>query len=104
VAPRLLQVNYTLNVPLADFREHAAKVADAIAAVPGLRWKIWLHDPATGGAGGIYVFDAQPALDAFVNGPIIAALRANPAVRDVTVRPFDVLPQESRVTRAPVGA
>ena len=38
----LLQVNFTLGVPAADYAQMCAGLADTFAAVPGLRWKTWI--------------------------------------------------------------
>jgi len=42
----ILQINFNLNVPVAEYQKMADAVAHAFLDVPGLRWKIWLLNPA----------------------------------------------------------
>lgn len=100
---RLLQINYRLNVPIETFRREFGPAARDIADVPGLRWKLWIAGPGRSEGGGIYVFDDEAALDAYLNGPIVAALRSHPAFSDLSVKQFEILADESAVTRGPVG-
>ena len=55
----ILQINFNLNVPVAEYQKIADSVAHAFLDVRGLRWKIWLLNPAAQEAGGIYLFDNQ---------------------------------------------
>ena len=98
----ILQINFDLNVPVAEYQKMADSVAQAFLAVPGLKWKIWLLNPAAQQAGGIYLFDSQASLDAYVNGPIVAQLRGLTAVRNVSIKQFDVMPEITTLTRGPV--
>ena len=100
----ILQINFNLNVPVAEYQKMADSVAHAFAGVPGLRWKIWLLNPATQDAGGIYLFDSQASLDAYLNGPLVAQLRGLPSVRNISVKQFDVMPEATALTRGPVEA
>ena len=44
-------------------------------------------------------FADRAAATAYLEGPIIAQLRNNPAVTDISVRRFDVIPGPSATTR-----
>jgi len=70
----ILQINFNLNVSVAEYQKMADSVAHTFLNVPGLRWKIWLLNPATQEAGGTYRFDSQASLDAYLNGPLLAKL------------------------------
>jgi len=74
-------------------------VAPTIAAVPGLVLKLWLIDEEHRRAGGAYLFSDRASATAYLDGPSIAQLRSNPAVTDVSIRRFDVLPGPSATTR-----
>lgn len=100
--PKILQVNYKLNGSVADFMREAAAVASALAAVPGLRWKVWLMNEAEHEGGGIYLFDDDASLQTFVEGPIVTALKDHPALRDLSVKQFDVLEDLTKETRGPI--
>jgi len=54
----ILQINFALNVPVAEYQKMVDSVALAFLNVRGLRWKIWLLNPAAQEAGGIYLFDS----------------------------------------------
>jgi hypothetical protein len=100
----ILQINFNLNVPVAEYQQLADSVAQNFLGVPGLQWKIWLLNPATQEAGGIYFFDSQASLDAYVNGPLVAKLRALPSVRNISIKQFEVMPEITALTRGPVEA
>lgn len=94
-----LQISFDLRCTPDAYRDLANHVAGAIAAVPGLLWKIWIVDEQRGRGGGVYLFTDRAAASAYVEGPIIQRLRANPAVAGVDVRLFDVLAGPSVITR-----
>lgn len=105
MSARILQINFTLNgVTPSEYTEGCRPVAEPIAAAPGLCWKIWLVNEEERSAGGIYLFDDERTLRDYVDGPIIAAIRSDPSIRDLQVRQFGVIPDLSAVTRAPLAA
>ena len=97
----ILQINFNLDMPVAEYQKMVDSVAPAFLEVPGLRWKIWLLNPAAQEAGGIYLFDSQPSLDAYLNGPLVAKLRGLTSVRNISVKQFEVMPEASALTRGP---
>ena len=99
---KLLQINYQLNSAVSDFMRESKPVADIIANVPGLRWKIWLKNDDENEGGGVYLFEDSEALKSFVHGPIVAKLRSHPAVVDVSLKEFDAPKDLSSITRAPI--
>jgi hypothetical protein len=99
---KLLQINYQLGSAVSDFMRESKPVADVLANVPGLRWKIWLKNDNEELGGGIYLFEDPEALKSFVEGPIVAKLRSHPAVVDVSLKEFDVDEDLSSITRAPI--
>ena len=54
--PVLLQVNYGFDMPAEEYVSAVKPLAEAVAAVPGLRWKIWLLDEERREGGGVYLF------------------------------------------------
>ena len=57
----ILQINFNLNVPVAEYQKMADSVAHAFLDVPGLRWKIWLLNPAAQeAAASIYSIARRP--------------------------------------------
>jgi hypothetical protein len=100
----ILQINFNLNVPASEYQKMADSVAPVFLDVPGLKWKIWLLNPATQEAGGIYFFDSQESVDAFLNGPIVAQLKGLAAVRNLSMKQFEVMPEVTALPRGPVEA
>jgi hypothetical protein len=99
--PRILQINFRTRLPRAEYEQACAEASDAIAAVPGLLWKAWIFDEKTARAGGIYLFEDESALNAYVEGPIVAGIRMKP-FEDLTLRSFEVLLPLSEATRFPL--
>ena len=91
--------------------------AELIRAVPGFLTKAWLHNDAV--SGGFYLFTDHAAARAYIDGPVVASLHANPAFTNVEIHTFDVdadlsartgiraaasarRPQQDRETRMPM--
>jgi hypothetical protein len=53
-------------------------------------------------AGGIYLFKDDASVQAYLKGPIVAAVSKNPAFSSVEAKVFDVLEKHSKITRGPV--
>ena len=103
MSQKILQINYKFGIPAADFSRALLPAAQPIADSPGLVWKIWLMNEADNEAGGIYLFDDEAAVNRFLGGPIVSALKANPSVSDIRVKMFDVSEAHTLVTRGPIG-
>ena len=101
---RLLQINLKFNVPSSDLKTAFAAVADDIAAVPGLRWKIWIINEQEHEAGGVYLFDDSDSVRVYLEGPIVAGLKAHPALSDISVKQFDAIEDLTSITRGPIKA
>ncbi|HEY0464618.1 MAG TPA: YdhR family protein [Polyangiaceae bacterium] len=99
-----VHVDIDLNVPTEEWLSHCQRVVDMMLSVPGLEWKLWLASPAANSAGGIYLFRDEASASAYVGGPVIAALRRNPSVRDVRIRVYAVEEALSRRTHAVEGS
>jgi hypothetical protein len=101
---QLLQINYKFNGSRADFEREFGPVAAEIAKVPGLRWKIWLFDEVEARGGGHYLFDDESSLSAYVDGPVVTALKSHAAFSELAVQTFAVLEGPTAVTRGPVDS
>jgi hypothetical protein len=99
---KLLQVNMKFDIPRAELEAAWLQAAQPIAETPGLRWKVWLMNETDREAGGIYLFDSEEAAKGYLDGPIVAQLKASPAIRDITAKLFDVLETHTAITRGPV--
>ncbi len=99
---RILQINFKFNISPSELAEGFAPLAEPIAAVAGLRWKIWSLNEAESEFAGIYLFDDSESAQAYLTGPIITELGKHPALSDISAKQFDVIDEFSAITRGPV--
>jgi len=99
---KILQVNLKYKVTPAEIAEALMGLAQPCADVKGLEWKIWLHNEETKSAGGIYLFQDGASVKAYLDGEIVAGVMSHPALSDIDAKVFDVLPEHSKITRAPL--
>ena len=96
----ILHVRTTTRTSPRAILAGAAGPARAVAAVPGLIWKVWLVDEAAAELGGVYLFASRAEAQAYVDGPILEHLRHDPHVIKVEHRMWDTHAL-SALTRAP---
>jgi hypothetical protein len=95
-----LIVNFNLDgLTEEEFASSAQELAPVFAAVPGLGSKVWLADRAEGVFGGVYLFESEEALDAYLQSELFAGIGATPGLVNMSVRRFGVLEEPTRVTR-----
>jgi hypothetical protein len=99
---KILQVNFKFNVTGEEYAQAVAALADAYAAVPGLRWKIWIINENGSEAGGIYYLEDEASLKALLDGPLTAQVVSHPALSDFSVKHFDVMEDITTITRGPI--
>jgi hypothetical protein len=99
---RILQLNFKFSVTGAAYTQAVAPLAEDMAAVPGLRWKIWMINKAEKEAGGIYMFEDQRAVDGFMESPLPKIVLEHPALSDFSIKLFDVMDAQTAITRGPI--
>lgn len=99
---QILQINFKYGVSAADYQQAVSPLAGAIAAVPGLRWKIWIINKVESEAGGIFLFDDEASLQAFLEGSVAAQVTTHPALSDFSVKAFGIMEDETGITRGPI--
>jgi len=104
MSEKLLQLNFKFNVSAADYEGAVTPLAKDFAAVPGLRWKIWLMNEDQREAGGLYMFEDAQALGAFLEGPLAKGVMSHPALSEFSAKTFDIMDTLTAVTRGPVKA
>ncbi len=103
MSQKILQVNLKFTgLTRSELEQAWLPAAQPLADTPGLRWKIWLMNEEEHASGGIYLFDDEASLKAFLAGPIVAALKSDPAISDISARMYDVMEQHTAITRGPV--
>ena len=103
MAKKILQINVDYNVPTEDFKASWMKAAEPISQQKGLIWKVWIYDDANRHGGGIYLFESQEDVDAYLDGDMVQAFKASPVISNLSVKVFDIGEEASAVTRAPLG-
>ena len=99
---KILQVNLKFSIPKAELEAAWLPVAQPIAEVPGLLWKIWLMNEKEHSAGGIYLFENEAALQAYMAGPIVAAMMVSPVLSNIEAKVFNMLQSHTTITRGPI--
>jgi len=94
-----LQINLTYTCSKAELEAAFSHAVGAIATFPGLLGKIWILNDTTKEAGGLYRFETAEALNAYLNSPIIAALRVSPLITSIQVKSFAVIDTLTAQTR-----
>lgn len=95
----VLLVRFALDLPVGEYVAMCSRARDAIAAQDGLVCKLWTVDELNGRAAGIYVFRDRTSAEAYLAGPIVAALRSAP-VRDLQTELLTLQGELSRATHA----
>ncbi len=98
---RIMQLNFKFSVTGSEYEQAIAPLAEQFAAVDGLRWKIWMMNEAESEAGGIYMFEDEASLNAFLGGPLAAQVTGHPALSEFSVKQFDVMEKLTVITRGP---
>lgn len=103
MTPKILQINLKFSgLSGAELEQAWLPVARPIANTSGLRWKIWLMNEGEHEAGGIYLFDDETSVQAFLAGPIVASMKSNPSISDISAKVSDVMDRHTVITRGPV--
>jgi hypothetical protein len=104
MAQKLVQVQFTLKEPGDAYLQAVAPLAQTVADLAGLQWKIWLLNDGASEAGGIYLFADESSAQAFLTGPLIAQLGQMSCIGTLSARQFDVLDTLTARTRGPLAA
>ena len=100
----MLQVNFAYKnmSPALHEANNNAERAKPFLSVSGLLWKIWLNTEGGPKVGGLYCFDSRASAEAYLAGPIVARMKSNPDIADLTTQIYAITEAPSRVTHAPV--
>ena len=98
----VLHLRFKLRVPPDVLLAQSREAATIIASVEGLIWKIWVLQEEEFEMGGMYLFANRETAEAYLNHPVIQAVRSNPAVVSTQSQLWDVESSLSALTRAPL--
>jgi len=97
----LLQIDFPYNGPTGDeMAEGFKELADSIAKESGLVWKIWTENKETKEAGGIYIFENMPSLEAYLE--MHTKRLQSFGVTNIRSKIFEVNEKLSAITKAPL--
>jgi hypothetical protein len=102
MSAKLLQLNFKFSVSGTEYEQAVSPLANEFAGLTGLRWKVWILNEAEQEAGGIYLFDDEASMKAYLEGPLAAQVMNHPALSDFSAKQFDVMEDVTAVTRGPV--
>jgi len=98
----VLHLRFKLRVPPGVMLAQSREGAIIIASAEGLIWKIWVSQEEEFEIGGIYLFANRETAEAYLNHPVVQAVRSNPAVLSAQSQLWDVESSLSTLTRAPL--
>jgi hypothetical protein len=103
MAQSLVQINFKLTVSGAEYEQAVAPLAQTVADVDGLQWKIWLLNEHEHEAGGVYLFADLASADAFLESSLVAQVKSAPILSDFRTAQFDLIDNLTTITRGPVA-
>ncbi len=87
----LLLVSFCYRGPGNVYQELINLLAKTVASTPGLIWKTWFINEAGAEAGSLHLFYDRVALERYLRGRELAALKREEGVVDLTVKSFATL-------------
>jgi len=102
MSQKIVQINLKSNVPSQELQQAWLPEAPYLSETPGMRWKIWLTNPTEDEVGGIYLFDDEASVQAYLNGPIVVNMRNDPTFSVVSIKIFDIMQEHTAITRGPI--
>src|SRR5262245_36509733 len=104
MAQTIVQINFKLNVSGKAYEQAVAPLAQPVADVAGLQWKIWLLNESTHEAGWIYRFEDAAAANAYPSGPLVAQVKNGPIRSDLSAAQFAVIESLTEKPHGPLTA
>jgi len=99
---KIVQINFSYKAEKEAMLEGAREMVEPVSQVPGLVWKIWIHNEEEKTAGGIYLFEDRNLAEGYLRGPIVEQLKTMPWISGFSAKIFDIMQAPSQTTRAPL--
>ena len=99
---KIVQINFKITTPVKDYATMVAPMADSIGRTPGLEWKVWHFNEQNHEAGGVYLFSDEASANAYLAGDIVATMKKQTTIKDISVKISDLDENLSSHTRAPI--
>jgi Putative mono-oxygenase ydhR len=98
----VLHLRFKLRVPSQALLAKSREAASIIASVEGLIWKVWISQEEQHEVGSVYLFADREAAKAYLNHPVVQAVRSNPTVVSTESQLWEVDSSLSALTRGPL--
>lgn len=98
----LLNISFTYDMSAEEFQAEMSPLTEEFAGVEGLLWKIWAVDEEESRFNGTLLFADAAAMNGFLEGDLAGAVMSHEALSEISVNPYTILAEESRMTRAPL--
>ena len=101
---KIVQINFIIKAKtpvLQAFQKQATRFGPN-GDVKGLKWKIWLFNESDNSGGGLYLFEDQASVDAYLEGDIVKMIKSSPALSNVGIKVFDIMPEFTKISRGPI--
>ena len=102
MSERLLQINFNLKVTPGEYEQAAKSLVDQFANLPGLMWKIWTMNEEQNEAGGVYLFENESSMNAFLAGPLAKTVTSHPGLSNFSVKFFNIMNDLTEITQGPL--
>jgi len=103
MAQSLVEINFKLTVSGAEYEQAVAPLAQTVADVDGLQWKIWLLNEHVHEAGGVYLFADDASARAFLDSSLVAQVKSAPILSDFRTAQFDLIDSLTAITHGPIA-
>lgn len=102
MSEKLLQINFNFNVSREEYEQAVNSLADDIANVQGLVWKIWIMNEEQNESGGWFLFENQSTLDDYLASELTKKITSHPALSNFSVKTYSIMDKLTEITRGPV--
>jgi hypothetical protein len=102
MAKQLLQINFKFDGSGEELAKAFLPVAQPIADLPGLKWKVWCWNDDERECAGEYLFEDEKSVQAYIGGPIVEQVKAHRSISELSAKVFDVMEEPTAITRGPI--
>lgn len=99
---KILEVHFDYEFTDKELAVNPKEYAKLLQQVKGLVWKIFIINMEENLTGGLYLFENEKAAEDYIEGPVFNLLKNTPGLNNFRIKLFDVMEEESKITRAPI--
>lgn len=99
---KILEVHFDYEFTDKELAMGAKEYAKLLQQVKGLVWKIFIINNEGKLTGGLYLFENEKAAMDYIEGPVFDQLKSMPGLNNFRIKFFDIMEEQSKITRAPI--